>query len=293
MNGLTFYDAFAGIGGFRLGLERAGFKCVGSCETDKYARQVYYKNFGEWPDGDIRTITSIRGADMLCGGFPCQDISLAGKGTGISGERSGLWWELARIITICVPRLVFLENVPALTTRGLGDLLGFLADSGYNAEWDCIPASAFGAPHRRDRLWIVAHADSTRRRSAKIIKPGSEDQTESCSDVTSKSLAYTPTMFRKTFERFEQGRILSDHVCYAENEGREDAGRGSGKESKYSRPSDAAWWAVEPDVDRVAHGVPKRMDRLKCLGNAVVPQVVEWIAKRIIKKQIKAKSEVG
>ena len=222
---ITFYDAFAGIGGFRLGLERAGFKCVGSCEIDDYARKVYYKNFGEWPDRDIREVTDIKGADMLCGGFPCQDISVAGKGAGFSGERSGLWWELARLIENCVPRWVFLENVPMLVHRGLGAVLGFLAESGYDAEWDCLPAAAFGAPHRRDRIWVVAYPKSTRQPACPM----------------------------------GQGEMQS---------------RGSS-----SWPEQR--WKVEPDVGRVADGIPKGVDRLRCLGNAVVPQVVEWIGKRI------------
>src|SRR5262249_16380197 len=115
-----------------------------------------------WPDvaryGDIRTITDLPYVDVLCGGFPCQDISNAGKREGIDGERSGLWSEMARIIGLVRPRYVVVENVSALLGRGMGRVLGDLAACGYDAEWDCIPASAVGAPHRRDRVWIVAYA---------------------------------------------------------------------------------------------------------------------------------------
>jgi len=250
----TFYDAFAGIGGFRLGLERAGFTCVGGCEIDDYARQVYHKNFGEWPARDIREVTDINGADRLCGGFPCQDISVAGKGAGLSGERSGLWWELARLIKDCAPRIVFLENVPALTHRGLGDVLGALADGGYDAEWDCIPAAAFGAPHRRDRVWIVANSEGVKGRDKRNNSPdgkgwkGRNEPRQICTDVADAKGIYAQRL---------------------------DNRQGEGE------PWRGSWWEVEPSVGRVANGVPSRMDRLRCLGNAVVPQVVEWIGRRI------------
>ena len=102
--------------------------------------------------------------DVLCGGFPCQDLSVAGRGAGIDGARSGLWAEYARLIRELRPRYVVVENVPALLVRGLGRVLGDLAALGYDAEWDCLPASAFGAPHRRDRVWIVAYPDGLRTR---------------------------------------------------------------------------------------------------------------------------------
>ena len=156
-------DLFSGIGGFSLGLERAGFETVAFCEIDKKCHKVLNKH---WPDvpifEDVCTLTKElldeRGitVDVICGGFPCQDISLAGKGAGIEGERSGLWTEYARIISELRPKFVIVENVAALLSRGLDRVLGDLAEIGYDAEWHCIPASAVGAPHRRDRIWIVA-----------------------------------------------------------------------------------------------------------------------------------------
>src|SRR5579871_3948833 len=148
-------------------------RTVAFCELDPYCRAVLRKH---WPDivchPDVRT---LRGADLgpvdvICGGFPCQDISLAGKGAGLAGERSGLWREYARIIGEVRPRYVIVENVAALLGRGLGDVLGDLASIGYDAEWHCIPAAYVGAPHRRDRIWIVAypswdvHAEQATRR---------------------------------------------------------------------------------------------------------------------------------
>jgi DNA (cytosine-5)-methyltransferase 1 len=233
---MNVLDLFSGIGGFSLGLERAGMRTVAFCEIDPYCRQVLAKH---WPDvpifDDIRELTSTQvlghnRIDVICGGFPCQDISVAGKGAGITGERSGLWKEYARIIGEVRPRYVIVENVAVLLIRGFGDVLSDLAALGYDAEWHCIPASAVGAPHRRDRIWIVGHAvaDAHARRE---LQP--------------------------------QRRIC-------------DVGRWLG---------DSGWWLTEPDVGRVAHGVPSRVDRLKALGNAVVPQIPEIIGRAIMNSQ--------
>ena len=223
-------DLFSGIGGFSLGLERAGFETVAFCEIDKKCHKVLNKH---WPDvpifEDVCTLTKElldeRGitVDVICGGFPCQDISLAGKGAGIEGERSGLWTEYARIISELRPKFVIVENVAALLSRGLDRVLGDLAEIGYDAEWHCIPASAVGAPHRRDRIWILAYP---RRVPAQI-----------------------------PLER----ELSAIQIAY-----------GSG------------WWETEPDVGRVADGVPGRVDRLKQLGNAVVPQIPELIGRAIM-----------
>ena len=166
MTKLKLLSLFAGIGGFELGLERSGgFETVAQCEIDPYCLKVLAKH---WPEvkryEDIRNLTADRLAadgitvDAICGGFPCQDISTAGKGAGIEGERSGLWSEYARLIGELRPRVVFVENVAALLGRGLDRVLGDLASLRYDAWWDCIPASAVGAHHQRDRLWIVANS---------------------------------------------------------------------------------------------------------------------------------------
>jgi len=159
-------DLFSGIGGFSLGLERAGFETVAFCEFDKKARLVLNKH---WPDvpvyDDVRTLTYEQlqtdglNVDVICGGFPCQDISLAGKGAGLEGERSGLWFEFHRLIEEIKPKYAIIENVSALRSRGLDEVLRSLAAIGYDAEWHCIPASTIGAPHRRDRVWIVAYSN--------------------------------------------------------------------------------------------------------------------------------------
>lgn len=154
-------DLFSGIGGFSLGLERAGMKTIAFCENDKFCRRVLRKHWPEVPIlGDI-TKETFEGmeADVVVGGFPCQDISLAGKRAGLAGARSGLYRELVRAIRVVRPQLAIVENVAALLSRGLGTVLGDLAESGYGAEWDCVPACAVGAPHERDRIWIIAHAE--------------------------------------------------------------------------------------------------------------------------------------
>jgi DNA (cytosine-5)-methyltransferase 1 len=159
---LNVLDLFSGIGGFSLGLERAGFRTVAFCEIDPYCRRVLAKH---WPGVPIfEDVTKLRGTDvgtvdLICGGFPCQDISIAGKGAGISGSRSGLWTEFHRLIGEIRPRYVIVENVPALLQRGLGKVLGDLAEIGYDAEWDCIPASYVGCRQLRDRIWIVAYPE--------------------------------------------------------------------------------------------------------------------------------------
>ncbi len=164
---LKVLDLFSGIGGFSLGLEwTGGFETVAFCEIEPFPRRVLAKHWPKVPCyDDVRTLTADRLAadgicvDVICGGFPCQDISFAGKGAGLDGARSGLWSEIARLVGEIRPRFVILENVAALLVRGLPSVLRDLATLGYDAEWHCIPASAVGAPHRRDRLWIVAYDD--------------------------------------------------------------------------------------------------------------------------------------
>ena len=165
-------DLFSGIGGFSLGLERVGnFRTAAFCEIAPFQRQILAKH---WPAvhqyDDIRTLSAERLAadgisvDIICGGFPCQDISYAGRGAGIEGSRSGLWSEYARLIGELRPRYVIVENSAALLARGMGRLLGDLAVLGYDAEWHLVSASDLDAPHSRERIWVVAYPSGERPR---------------------------------------------------------------------------------------------------------------------------------
>ena len=316
MSGLKVLDLFSGIGGFSLGLERAGMQTVAFCEIDKKAQQVLRKH---WPDVPVfDDVTTLKGdqigtVDVICGGFPCQDISLAGKGAGLEGARSGLWWQFHRLIKEIKPSWVIAENVSALRFRGLDTVLRSLAEIGYDAEWHCIPASAVGAPHQRDRIWIVAY-------------PNSNDGRHGRSPITSDG--QTRVEFGRSGERFVEPDS-SQTMAHADNarnrasecssnpqraqivEGREIkpfsrvSGRGETladpnivgtqipTEGQYSsqqvlRGTSEAWratvggfWSTEPNVGRVADGVSGRVDRIKQLGNAVVPQIPELIGRAI------------
>ena len=270
-------DLFSGIGGFSLGLERSGgFRTVAFCEIDPYCRRVLRKHWPEVPQyDDVRTLTAERlaadgiGVDAICGGFPCQDISVAGKGAGIEGERSGLWAEYARIIGELRPKYVIVENVAALLGRGLDRVLGDLAEIGYDAEWHCIPASAVGAPHRRDRLWIVAHARDCGQRG--VFQSLGELGGGVAADIGGNGeIRVVAHAVGHNGEGFKPGRF--DQKEWQKSVERQIGPRGDG----------GGGWSVEPDVGRVAHGVPKRVDRLRALGNAVVPQIPELIGRAIL-----------
>jgi len=259
-------DLFSGIGGFSLGLERAGMTIVAFCEIDPFCRRVLAKH---WPGVPCHEdITKLRGSDVgpvdvVCGGFPCQDVSSAGQQAGINGARSGLWFEYARLIGELRPRYVIVENVSGLLSRGMGDVLGELAAVGYDSEWHGIPARALGAPHRRDRVWIVGYSNSDSQpngaeHAEMAIMRGSLSDTASIRRVDD----YSET--RSTRAPIVQRRLL------------QSSGNGQ--------------WAIEPGVGRVADGVPNRTHRLRALGNAVVPQIPELIGRAIMEVEKNAKS---
>jgi len=266
---MNVLDLFSGIGGFSLGLERtSGFQTVAFCEIEPFPRSVLKKH---WPNvpvyEDVKTLSAERlkadgiTVDVICGGFPCQDISLAGKGAGLEGERSGLWFQFHRLIKEIRPRYAIIENVSALRSRGLDQVLGSLAEIGYDAEWHCIPASAIGAPHRRDRIWIVAYPNQQRGRGKQSIQIGAsgEARDQSCGgrqDVADTNSAQC------------EGRRLS-----------------SGTYAKHANIVSGGRWEIEPSVGRVANGLPGQSHRLKQLGNAVVPQIPELIGRAIMEHE--------
>lgn len=255
MSKLTVGSLFAGIGGFDLGLERTGgFEVVWQCEIDPYCQRVLAKH---WPRvkryGDIRELADVERVDVLCGGFPCQDISNAGKRAGIDGERSGLWSEYVRVIRLVRPRYVIVENVAVLLGRGMGRVLGDLSESGYDAEWDCFPAGAIGAPFMRDRVYVLG------------VKPNRSDVSAIRNGTR---FGQTPITSREYGPFLSQSRSVTAYRRWREQPARD-------------------WWHVQNEsaIRRVAHGVPARVDRLKGLGNAVVPQIVEWIGNRILEHE--------
>jgi DNA (cytosine-5)-methyltransferase 1 len=268
MTQLTFGSLFAGIGGFDLGFERAGMACKWQVEIDPYCQKVLSKH---WPGvtrhDDVRTWPTADAGyvDVICGGFPCQDISYAGKGAGLNGERSGLFYEVIRIVSEMGPRIVVLENVAALLTRGMGDVLGSLASIGYDAEWNCIPAAAVGAPHIRDRVFVIAW-------------PCADTDSHSVKKQDGKS--QQPTV--QTSRRDNACRLRDDvsnayRSRFKDAQGQRSAARSSRRHQLISND----WWDIEPAVGRVADGVSHRVDRLRGLGNAVVPQVAEYIGRII------------
>lgn len=197
---LTFGSLFAGIGGFDLGLERAGMVCKWQVEIDEYASKVlakHWPNVHRWDDVCTWPQENTEYVDVICGGFPCQDISYAGKGAGLDGERSGLWFEFARVVREMEPRAVAVENVAALLTRGLDEVLGTLASLGYDAEWDCIPAAAVGAPHIRDRIFILGYASGKRLPARRICDREYVGNESDAASENSKVLADTQGQRRR------------------------------------------------------------------------------------------------
>lgn len=253
---------FAGAGGGILGGHLLGWRTICAVEREPYAASVLMQRqndgilppFPIWDDVCTFDGRPWRGiVDVVSGGFPCQDISAAGNGAGIDGERSGLWREMARIIGEVRPKLVFVENSPLLVSRGLAVVISDLAEMGYDAQWACLSASDCGAPHKRDRIWIVA----------------SDTEREPLRDKTVENVESEKP------ERKEFGVHGCDwHVADADSfkyEGSPYARGGQGEASKAQvlRCS----WPAEPGVCRVANGVAARVDRLKALGNGQVPRV--------------------
>lgn len=261
-------------------------RTVAFCEIEPYARAVLAKH---WPGvpcyGDVRELDSARlahdgiAADVICGGFPCQDISVAGSGAGITGTRSGLWREFARLIREIRPRYIIVENVSELLNRGMGEILGELAAIGYDAEWHCIPAAYVGAPHRRDRAWLIGYpmANANDGRCESIGKPQHDQEPGSSRREPHGCGA-----------RGSRARPLSDADRIAsryEHDGTPTPQRpGAGADARATRElSPAAHWLTEPAVGRVADGIPNRVDRLRALGNSIVPQIAQLIGEAIMR----------
>jgi DNA (cytosine-5)-methyltransferase 1 len=282
----TLLELFAGAAGLGLGLHCAipGLRTVGYVEREAYAASVLVARMADalldqapiWDDVgtfDGRPWCGV--VDLLAGGFPCQDISVAGKGAGLAGARSGLWSEFARIISEVRPRYVFIENVAALRSRGLDSVLSNLAALGFDAEWTCYRASDAGAPHRRDRIFILANACSDLLRN--------ESGRGSWADGAGPSLAGNPRQKLANPERAEWEPDQFAPIIHnaSGREWREATNQSRGGRSSLfpPGPGDSDGWKrvlaqrpdLEPAVCRVADGLADRVDRLRVCGNGVVP----------------------
>ncbi len=285
-------DLFSGIGGFALGLEAAGFETAAFCEIDPYAQKVLKKN---WPGvpiyDDVRRITADRlvsdgvGVDVITGGFPCQDISVAGNQKGIDAERSGLWSECARLLGDIRPRYAIFENVTNLLTGDGGDwfkrVLWDISSVGYDAEWHCIPASAIGAYHHRDRVWIVAYPNGDDRRGGYSSK---SQRRNAWLEPWGSCEGQLDTETHKNMADSQRIRQSGQGL----HGGRSNKAKNQDREASWiinSCQGNSSIWDAEPNVGRVANGVPARSHRLRCLGNAVVPQIPELIGRQIMETE--------
>ncbi len=326
---MRMLDLFSGIGGFALAAKwvwEDELDIVGFCEIDKYAQKVLKKNFPGVPIyEDITKLNgkSFKNIDLLTGGFPCQDISIAGKGAGLEeGKRSSLWFEMHRIIREVRPRYALIENVPMLTIRGGTRVIADLAEIGYDAEWQIVGADDVGAWHRRKRIWIVAYLPDTARKTdgqhpRNMGQPDAETYStrqaafrNSISSRSPKTRADVPDTESQRYGRRDSEECgIEGREFLTGKQGRSKMGskaegcsesfanvpdtakprlEGSEPERKLSRGQErlspkrsSEWWDIEPNVGRVAHGIPSRVDRLKGLGNAIVPQVAALIMERI------------
>jgi len=267
-------DLFSGIGGFSLGLERAGgFKTVAFCEIEPFCQKVLKKHWPEVPIyTDVTKMEFCEGmADVITGGFPCQDISYAGKGAGLAGERSGLFRELLRAVRMVRPRHVIVENVAALLDRGMGVVLGEMACLGHDAEWDCISAADVGAPHGRERVWIT----TTDANGQQQTGGGSESirRRKWCAEETAQAASDANSL-----RQLQPGRIIA-HVRRWIADG-------------FARTVWAGDWQAKFEaLCRMDDGLPTRLDRsrdeaaVKSLGNAVIPQIPELIGRAIMQAE--------
>lgn len=300
---------FAGAGGGILGGKLLGWRTICAVEWEPYPTSVLIARQNEgilpafpiWDDVCTFDGKPWRGrVDVVSGGFPCQDISAAGKGAGIDGARSGMWSHMARIIHEVGPRYVFVENSPLLTRRGLNRVLGDLASMGYDARWGVLGAVDAGAPHKRDRIWIVAHADGLRLKGHELFFPNlSSRPSENVADAMRQRNWGKAGKPDGADEEIRSDGIGSSHeainqsadVADADCSQCEGARLSSGGNSPHSEslPS-SAWWRQDPaeapesNVGRMADGVAARVDRLKAIGNGQVP-IVAALAWRILSKK--------
>lgn len=343
---MNVLDLFSGIGGFSVGLGRAGMRTIGFCEIDPYCRAVLAKHwpgvpiFDEISDIDADGLAGLGRIDLICGGFPCQPFSVAGIRQGKKDHRN-LWPEMFRVVSLARPAWVCAENVTGLISMALDDVLADLEGIGYATRAIVVPACGVGAPHRRDRLWIIAtdtNSDGRRRfeqerqpdgRDADASGHGAQGHAGTVADthgggIRQQSGRRDGANGKETIQPAIHGEARSvananglgqqEHgECHSEPNARievpfrDDVSRcsandvadtggtrlsipeqhllsGSRRRDKGRTAAKRSWWSVEPGMGRVAYGVRNRVDRLRCLGNAVVPQIVEEIGRAIMKE---------
>lgn len=296
---MTFGSLFAGIGGFDLGLERAGMECRWQVEIDDYASRVLAKH---WPHvtrwGDVRTFPPGTAdewrVDLICAGVPCQPVSHAGKQKGADDER-WMWGEALRVVADIQPTFFVAENPIGILNHDGGrtfrGLLRAIASVGYVCEWHVIAASDVGAPHRRQRVWLVAHADGVSRTEGKPRRAARCLHAASAGSQGRQDQGQARAVARDCgadVADADCGRLQVERLAeHGEQQGQ--AGSIANRCSPWRRwqgsPELAGHWGTEPQLGRLAYGVPNRVDRLRCLGNAVVPQIVELIGRAIIEHQ--------
>ena len=276
---LKILDTFAGIGGFSYAAHElvGGFETTQFVEIDPFCQKVLKKHFPKVPcHDDIKTFTAYPGQyDVITGGFPCQDLSVAGKRAGITKQsRSGLFYELIRVIRLVRPKFVVMENVAAILNNGLGIVLGELSEAGYNAEWSIISASSLGACHRRSRWWLIAYPNSfgcgggsgkgcsIQERpffSGEQTRSKMGSETERCSPLSANS--NSEGLQREILREMESG-IWS---------------------AKHTRRLDPNWrsYVSKPILPRGSYGLSNRVDRTRALGNSIVPAVAAIPLQRV------------
>ncbi len=273
VEGVNELALFAGAGGGILGGHLLGWRTICAVERSAYAASVLVARQNEgllapfpiWDDVQTFDGRAWRGrVDVVSGGFPCQDISAAGAGAGIDGERSGLWLHMARIVGEVRPRFAFVENSPMLTSRGLGRVLGDLASMGYDARWCVLGACDAGAPHERERIWILA-SDPRHGGFGEPVQPVGELGCSGAADAGGNGPIRDVADANSVWELQPQRRVEVERGW---------PGDGGSLPSAYAAVGHG-WWAAEPDVGRMAHGVAARVDRLTAIGNGQVPAVAK------------------